>query len=738
MIRTMSFFLHVRHLAAMAAAVLFSAALAEVQAEAAESLPVELRHVEIGYGGTYKSGYWAPIWLTLRSPRTVRGVVEVLAPDGDGVPSAFASASGGQESASEFKANVDQTVCVFAKIGPERSALTVRLRDVETSTVIWQARFPASVKGPLAAKRELVVSVGESPATIDASELLPHGEDHGVVAAAITDPARVPDVWWGWEGVATIVLPTGPGSMESKLSPGQFAALRQWVEVGGGRLVVCVGERGQQVLAAGRPLAELVPGKLVDVAPLRDLGKFEELTGEKPLATGDAARPRVTRLADVSGRVEATVTGLFGEVPLIVRASLGLGELVFLGVDSDGPVLEKWPGRGRLLAAAIADPGKTTSSEATGMRRGSRLGYDDLIGQLRMAMDHFPNVRVINITTVALLTLTYLVLIGPVDFLIQRRLGRPSTITWFTFPLWIGIFCAVGWYVGRSAHGNAARANLCEIIDLDVDRQIVRGTAWIHLYGTETSTHDVSLGLRGASVGLTGTADGWLTWQGLPGGGLGGLSANQIASLHLAPYATSSPGRRMALTGLPIQIAGSKAMSARWWGVTSPLEQSALSLNDYGLIQGEVVNPLPVDLDGCLLVYGDWLYRLKTLSPGQRVRLADFDPLNLEARLQQRTIANAKDVISPWEQDVADVPRIMQMIMFHESARGSNYTNLTHLYQGYLDLTPRARNGRAILVGRIAQGVTQLSVDGKPLPSSQAEPWTWVRVVLPVATRRQP
>jgi hypothetical protein len=739
MIRPMSYSPRALQTAALVAAVVLASAIAAELARAAEPLAIEIRQVEIGYGGTYKSGFWAPIWLTLRSPQTVRGVVEILAPDGDGVPAAFASRSGGKESARELKATEDVTFHLFAKVGPERSSLSARLRDAETGRVLWQARFPAAASGPLPAKSALVVALGDSPSAIAAAELLPDSEDQRVFAAAVTDAARVPDVWWGWEGVATIVLPTGPGNIESKLTPQQFAALRQWVEIGGGRLVVSVGERGKEALAAGSSLADLVPGRLVDVAPLRDLGKFEELTGAAPTASGDAARPRVTRLTDVRGRVEATLMGLSGEVPLLVRASRGHGEVVFLGVDVDGPVLEKWPGRARLLAAAIHDPAIAGTSEATGLRRGSRLGYDDLVGQLRMAMDHFPGVRVINITTVALFTLAYLALIGPVDFLLQRRLQWPSTVTWFSFPLLIVIFCAVGWYTAQQAHGHAARANLAEIIDVDVDRQVVRGTAWIHLYGAETSMHDISIGVQGAPVRLNGTPEGWLSWQGLPGTGLGGLAANQISSAQLVSYAAQPPGPQMALAGVPIQIAGSKSMSARWWATAGPLERSALSLNEYGMLQGEVVNPLSVDLAGCLLVYDTWLYRLRSLSPGQRVRLADFDALNLEARLQQRTIAGAKDVVSPWETDSIDVPRIMQMIMFHESARGSGYTNLTHLYQGNLDLTPRARNGRAILVGRIAKGVTQLSVDGKPLSAtSQDEPWTWVRVVLPVTARRQP
>src|SRR5262245_37625049 len=58
---------------------------------AAQPLSIEIRKVEIGYGGIYKSGFWTPIWITLRSSQSAGGIVEVMAPDGDGVPVAFAA-----------------------------------------------------------------------------------------------------------------------------------------------------------------------------------------------------------------------------------------------------------------------------------------------------------------------------------------------------------------------------------------------------------------------------------------------------------------------------------------------------------------------------------------------------------------------------------------------------------------------------------------------------------------------
>jgi hypothetical protein len=122
--------------------------------------------------------------------------------------------------------------------------------------------------------------------------------------------------------------------------------------------------------------------------------------------------------------------------------------------------------------------------------------------------------------------------------------------------------------------------------------------------------------------------------------------------------------------------------------------------------------------------------------------MSELPPLNLEARLTQRRIEQSKDVSTPWERDSVDVPRIMQMLMFHESARGRSYTGLTHRYQPQIDLSEHIRLGQAILVGRAKSVVgtlrvpsaTNTSADNSSLADpSDTNSWTWYRVILPVA-----
>jgi hypothetical protein len=160
-----------------------------------------------------------------------------------------------------------------------------------------------------------------------------------------------------------------------------------------------------------------------------------------------------------------------------------------------------------------------------------------------------------------------------------------------------------------------------------------------------------------------------------------------------------------------------------------------LKVDRYGLLAGEFEQPLPVSLAECLLAHGEKLYRLGTIQPGERVRMADLAPLNLEARLTERRVQQSKDVSTPWDPESTDVPRIVQMLLLHEAARGRNYTGLTHRYQPELDLSDHVRLGEAVLIGRASRPVASLvGKDQAPLAAAEdITTWTWYRLVFPVA-----
>jgi hypothetical protein len=381
------------------------------------------------------------------------------------------------------------------------------------------------------------------------------------------------------------------------------------------------------------------------------------------------------------------------------------------------------------------DQGRRESAERDARRSVTHLGYDDLSGQLRTALDQFPGVTILNFTTVSLLTLGYLLLIGPGDFLLLARLGVPRHLTWVTFPLVAACVIALAWFLTRQAHGSRVRLNQAEVIDIDVARSQTRGTVWAQLYSPTTQTYELQLRLGAESGGLQ-SPSGWLSWQGLPGNAMGGLGSRQVALISTSPYRASMPGSDMRLADLSLPIASSKSLSARWWAKTSVPIESKLTSDQFGLLAGQLHQPLTVELTDCILTHGEKLYRLGRLRPGERVSIDSQSSLNLEWRLTLRRIEESKDVATPWDQASTDVPRIMQMLMFHEAARGRSYTGLTHRYQPYIDLSEHIRLGQAVLVGRANQPVAHFDNAGRSLADpSDTTTWTWYRIVFPVTAK---
>jgi hypothetical protein len=697
---------------------------ATVGAAAEQANLISIKAASVGLGGKAKAGFWQPVRLTLvagESPVRVR--VEVIAPDGDRTPVLYANK---EASEVNLAAGGEAMVLVYAKVGPVGTPLKVQLRSGDG--IVWSQDVP----GPaLLSTQELVVGIGPATGLHEAIKPIRRSADTALQSVQITSASELPDQWWGYEGVDAVVLTTSDADFLSTMSQNQRAALLQWLHLGG-RMVLLIGARGEEIAAPGSPWAELLPGRFSEVVPLRERSGLETFTKSELPEAIQRNRPRITRLTQVRGEV------LVGEEtsashPLVVHATAGFGEIYFVGLDLDHPSLNDWPGRARLMTAILQrGAARSENSERQSRRTVSHLGYDDLSGQLRTALDQFSGVTMVNFTTVSVLAIVYLLLIGPADFLLLSRLRLPRQLTWFTFPLVASVFVAAAALLAGQAHGRRVRVNQAEIIDVDLARQSVRGTVWTQLYSPATAHYDAKLELS-APGGITEQPQGWLSWQGLPGEWLGGLGSRQIALVNTKEYAAAMPGSSPRLVGLSVPVSASKSLSARWWAKSQLPVDSQLTTDQFGLLGGRFTQPLPIELSECILAHGEKLYRLGILRPGQVVSIDSQSSLNLEWRLTLRSVVESKDVTTPWDQASTDVPRIVQMLMFHEAARGTSYTGLTHRYQSYIDLSEHVRLGEAVLVGRAAEPVAHLRSGADALESPHGvTTWTWYRLILPV------
>jgi len=717
-----------RTITAAAALTLVCAVWPASQLRAQYDQPPELTGFSIGFGGKFKSGFWQPVWVTLTAGKFgAQGRLELVAADGDQTPVIYTD----PQAAELVLGNWQQsTILLYAKSGPISSPIKAQFRM--RGQVVWQKELATPTLG---ATHELVVGIGPDAGLAQAAATLKRRPEATLATAQVTSADELPDAWWGYSGVDAVVLTTSDAAFLDVMTAAQRQALIDWVLLGG-RMVLSVGARGEEITAAGSPWATLVPGNLAEVVPLRERAGLETFSrSELPFDEEffQRNRPRITRLQNVRGEVlfgEATVAA---DRPLAIRAAAGFGEVTFLALDLDHPSLAAWEGHERLITALVArGPQQGDAEERESQRTVGHLGYTDLAGQFRFALEQFSGVWLLSFTTVAVLTIVYLLLVAPLDYLLWSRPGWPRQYTWFTFPL-VALAATLAFaYVGRQAHGTRTRLNQAEIIDIDFERKLVRGTAWTHLYSPQTAHRDAELKI-GAPATLADSPQGWLAWQGLPGDALGGLGSRQVVLATADPYQVALPSARPRVTSLPTPIASSKSLTARWWAHSPLAVESRLALDQFGLLGGEFTQPLDVELENCILAHGEKLFRLGNLRPGQRVLVDRDRSLNLQWRLTERRIEQSKDVSTPWNQGATDVPQIVQIMMFHQAAGGRSYTGLTHRYQPEIDLSDHVRLGQAVLVGRAKQPVVNLEQGGQPLAQpSETTTWTWYRLILPV------
>jgi hypothetical protein len=299
---------------------------------------------------------------------------------------------------------------------------------------------------------QLVVGVvAERPERIVPKlDLLPsaNGTQPAVVTLGIEDlPERV-EAWSSidrliWQDVDTNLL-----------SAGQISAMRGWLAAGG-RLIVAGGTAGPAVLSAfPDDLLPYRPTATLDIAPASIAG----LIGQLP---ADAADLPALGGELIRGRALATS----GDRVIAAEASYGSGIVTVLGFDPS----TRW----------IADSRETASFWRGFLppRQASAIvmGDDNLLVN---AVSQLPELALPSIAGLLALLFGYIVLIGPVNYLVLKRLDRREW-AWVTMPVLIAAFVAGSYGLGAAVRGLDVILNEVAIVRGAPDA--TEGTAQVYL-----------------------------------------------------------------------------------------------------------------------------------------------------------------------------------------------------------------------------------------------------------------
>ena len=111
--------------------------------------------------------------------------------------------------------------------------------------------------------------------------------------------------------------------------------------------------------------------------------------------------------------------------------------------------------------------------------------------------------------------IVYLLLVGPGDFLLLRKVVGRTEWTWLTFPLAVVLVSVAAYALACWLKGSQIRVHQADLVDVDAASGRMRGTTWLNLFSPQTEAFNLSLeperpDPKGpAAEPLPGRACGW-------------------------------------------------------------------------------------------------------------------------------------------------------------------------------------------------------------------------------------
>lgn len=692
--------------------------------------------VSVGFNGWFKVGHWTSIRSTIAgTASTADALLEITTSDSDGVsvttttpvaqPTYIRSGRINGAVAIELKASDGKLL--------DRTELSETRRDSDTRRYL-----------PLPSTGELIVQLGRGDLGLE-SALGGNNSDDGPLTRGVTrieNVTALPSDWFGYDGVDVLVLATSDVEFCDALAADEprFAALRTWVELGG-RLIVLSGRTAPQLLATGKPFAEFVPATVEPLVRLSQTQSIENYAASRDRIgqAGVQQNIPVPLLTNIRGRVE--LFGRANDVPLIVRAAKGLGEVTFVAIDLTEPPFSEWAGRAALVRAVIA-PYLLPPDDSASKQKLVSLGYDDLIGALRQQLgSNFTGVAVIGFPIVALLVIGYLLLLGPLDYLFVEKVARRPWVAWVTLPLIIAGTAAGATLLLGAKRSDGLRLNQAEVVDFDLTTGRTRGACWATLYSPDAERFDISLLPNLPNGDPAAGARTLVSWFGLPGSGLGGMHAGG------RPIDVTGVGYQQAddlseLAELPVLTASSKSLQATWdlppAANAAPPITAELSLDDDGLLVGTLTNNTGALLKNACILAGQWGYQLGDLQPGQQITVGREFTLNrVKTILTRRAGQEVAAAGSTFLANRASTVELLTTLTFYNAIGGAGFAGLPNRYQADLDLSRLLTENRAILVaadknstGKNSGSQWQDAATNQPLATEHDESTTVYRFIL--------
>ncbi|WP_442485636.1 hypothetical protein [Aeoliella sp. SH292] len=710
----------------------------------------ELVRVDLGFGNHYKVGSWVPLRITtVGGKENVTAVAVVNVPDTDGRLTSISTTP------FSLPAEDAKTVELLARIGQLDSPVEVLLINAENGKQIARRQFTPHreldrggvATGEPATARMIVEVARNSMGTIDPGAEKTNDEWYTQnVVGRVADLGELPRDALAYEGIDTVVVSTSDreGWMAMRADDPRVRALVEWVEQGG-RVVLYVGANSELVFGGDGALSALAPGDFTGPKTIDDLGPLETYVGgNEPLPQRGRMQVSIPTFDNLRGDVSLWLGSRDNRLPLIVRTRHQLGEVVLVGLDIDTKPLRDWKSRDRLAQKVLALADEKIADESQNYYYS---GPNDLVLALQQRLDQElenSGIRTPPFLFIAFLVLLYILLIGPGDYFLVKRVLKRMEWTWVTFPIIVVLTCLAAYWYANYLKGDSLRVNQVEIVDVDNTTGLARGTLWTHIFTPKADRYTLALEPRSPGGEVAGIDQTAVAWLGKPAEGLGGMT-QEAGMFPQRPEYEWTPNREVMM-GVPIEVWSTRTFVSRWTTETEDRLDSDLTRTRNGLVTGSITNPTAADLTDCMLVYESWAWSLGSLPAGGSLNIEQVTlstsgrtARKLRNTFQERSGFNLAQGTYYEQQQLLgrlDLAGIAEMMMLYDALGGRNHNQQWNRYQHFVDLSHSLDSQTAMLICRCHQPRSELvRINGKEPESLRGEKDVYVviyRFLLPV------
>ena len=196
---------------------------------------------------------------------------------------------------------------------------------------------------------------------------------------------------------------------------------------------------------------------------------------------------------------------------------------------------------------------------------------------LKRELESFEDIPVISFGWVALFILFYIVLVGPLDYLLLKKVFKRLELTWITFPVLVLIVSVAAYATAYYFKGDDLRINKIDLVDIDLHGPgQVYGNSWFTLFSPRIQNY--TIGLEPAAPGWAGrwsdqdadapTPPVTIATMDGPDPALGG----NTQSLFRRPYEYANDAG--GLVGVPIPVWATRTFTASWRAPLTDAQQN--------------------------------------------------------------------------------------------------------------------------------------------------------------------